>query len=199
MKVGLTGGIGSGKSTVAKILLELGFPVYNSDKRSKWLMNNDLILKKKIKSIFGENSYKNEALNTLFISNIVFSDSKKIVLLNSLVHPFVSKDFDKWLKLNISHNIIFKEAAILIESGAYLNMHKIILIESRNDLKIERILKRDSTDYDSVKKRMDSQSSDIKNKKYADYIIENNETLDSLNIKVDLIIQQLEKESKNFK
>lgn len=195
MKVGLTGGIGAGKSTVAKILLELGFPVYNSDKRAKWLMNNDSILKNKITSIFGENSYINGVLNTNFISNIVFSNSKKIVQLNSLVHPFVSKDFDKWLKLNISHNIIFKEAAILIESGAYLKMNKIILVESRNDLKIERILKRDSTDYNSIKKRMDSQSSDTKNKKYVDYIIENNENLESLNIKVDLVIQQIKKDS----
>ena len=195
IKVGLTGGIGSGKSTVAKILLELGFPVYNSDKRAKWLMNNDSILKNNIASIFGENSYINGVLNTDFISNIVFSDPDKIVQLNSLVHPSVSKDFDKWLKLNISHNIIFKEAAILIESGAYLKMNKIILVESRNDLKIERILKRDSTDFDSVKKRMDSQSSDIKNKKYADYIIENNETLESLNTKVNLVIQQIKKDS----
>ena len=195
MKVGLTGGIGSGKSTVAKILLELGFPVYNSDKRAKLLMNNDSILKNNIASIFGENSYINGVLNTNFISNIVFSDPDKIVQLNSLVHPSVSKDFDKWLKLNISHNIIFKEAAILIESGAYLKMNKIILVESRNDLKIERILKRDSTDFDSVKKRMDSQSSDIKNKKYVDYIIENNETLESLNTKVNLVIQQIKKDS----
>lgn len=195
IKVGLTGGIGSGKSTVAKILLELGFPVYNSDKRAKWLMNNDSILKNNISSIFGENSYINGVLNTNFISNIVFSNPDKIVQLNSLVHPSVSKDFDKWLKLNISHNIIFKEAAILIESGAYLKMNKIILVESRNDLKIERILKRDSTDFDSVKKRMDSQSSDIKNKKYVDYIIENNETLESLNTKVNLVIQQIKKDS----
>ena len=195
MKVGLTGGIGSGKSTVAKILLELGFPVYNSDKRARWLMNNDSILKNNIASIFGENSYINGVLNTNFISNIVFSNPDKIVQLNSLVHPSVSKDFDKWLKLNISHNIIFKEAAILIESGAYLKMNKIILVESRNDLKIERILKRDSTDFDSVKKRMDSQSSDIKNKKYVDYIIENNETLESLNTKVNLVIQQIKKDS----
>ena len=195
MIVGLTGGIGSGKSTVAKILLELGFPVYNSDKRAKLLMNNDSILKNNIASIFGENSYINGVLNTNFISNIVFSDPDTIVQLNSLVHPSVSKDFDKWLKLNISHNIIFKEAAILIESGAYLKMDKIILIESRNDLKIERILKRDSTDFDSVKKRMDSQSSDIKNKKYVDYIIENNETLESLNTKVNLVIQQIKKDS----
>ena len=195
MKVGLTGGIGSGKSTVAKILLELGFPVYNSDKRAKWLMNNDSILKNNIASIFGESSYINGVLNTNFISNIVFSNPDKIVQLNSLVHPSVSKDFDKWLKLNISHNIIFKEAAILIESGAYLKMNKIILVESRNDLKIERILKRDSTDFDSVKKRMDSQSSDIKNKKYVDYIIENNETLESLNTKVNLVIQQIKKDS----
>ena len=195
IKVGLTGGIGSGKSTVAKILLELGFPVYNSDKRAKWLMNNDSILKNNIASIFGENSYINGVLNTNFISNIVFSNPDKIVQLNSLVHPSVSKDFDKWLKLNISHNIIFKEAAILIESGAYLKMNKIILVESRNDLKIERISKRDSTDFDSVKKRMDSQSSDIKNKKYVDYIIENNETLESLNTKVNLVIQQIKKDS----
>jgi len=195
IKVGLTGGIGSGKSTVAKILLKLGFPVYNSDKRAKWLMNNDSILKNNISSIFGENSYINGVLNTNFISNIVFSDPDKIIQLNSLVHPSVSKDFDKWLKLNISHNIIFKEAAILIESGAYLKMNKIILVESRNDLKIERILKRDSTDFDSVKKRMDSQSSDSKNKNYVDYIIENNESLESLNTKVNLVIQQIKKDS----
>jgi dephospho-CoA kinase len=195
IKVGLTGGIGSGKSTVAKIFLELGFPVYNSDKRAKWLMSNDSILKNNIASIFGESSFINGVLNTNFISNIVFSNPDKIVQLNSIVHPSVSKDFDKWLKLNISHSIVFKESAILIESGAYLKMNKIILVESRNDLKIERILKRNSTDFDSVKKRMDSQSSDTKNKKYVDYIIENNETLESLYTKVNLVIQQIKKDS----
>ena len=90
IKVGLTGGIGSGKSTVAKIFLKLGFPVYNSDKRARWLMNNDSILKNNIASIFGENSYINGVLNTDFISNIVFSDPEKIVQLNSLVHRMVS-------------------------------------------------------------------------------------------------------------
>ena len=83
----------------------------------------------------------------------------------------------------------------MIESGAYLKMNKIILVESKNDLKIERILKRDSTDFDSVKKRIDSQSSDSKNKNYVDYIIENNETLESLNTKVNLVIQQIKKDS----
>ena len=191
LKVGLTGGIGSGKTTVSKILINLGLPVYNSDQRAKWLMNNDPSLKEQIIHLLGKKAYTNEILNKSFISDIVFHNSNVLKQLNKLVHPKVTQDFKIWLLSHSNSEIIFKEAAILIESKAYLEMDKIILITCPKKIRIKRILKRDLMDQNSILKRIDNQMIDTEKLKFADYIIKNNGNRTSLKNEVRNILDQL--------
>ena len=184
VKVGLTGGIGSGKTTVSNFLLDYGIPVYNSDSKGKTLMNTNLELKNNIVSIFGERVYDNGILNTNLLSSIVFNDSSKIEQLNNLVHPKVAQDFNQWVGKNNNKPILVKEAAILIESGAYLNMDKIILVVSEKSTRINRVSKRDNSDLESIEKRINHQLTDNEKIKYADYIIENNSSLEHLKLEV---------------
>ena len=193
VKVGLTGGIGSGKTTVSNFLLEYGIPVYNSDIQGKILMNTSLDLKNDIVNIFGERVYDNGILNTNFLSSIVFNDSTKIDQLNELVHPKVAEDFNQWVGKNNSKPILVKEAAILIESGAYLNMDKIILVVSKKLTRINRVSKRDNSDLESIEKRINFQLTDDEKVQYADYIIENNSSLDDLKLEVLRVINEINK------
>ena len=191
IKVGLTGGIGSGKTTVSNFLLDYGIPVYNSDSQGKTLMNTNLELKNNIVSIFGESVYDNGILNTNLLSSIVFSDSKKIDKLNNLVHPKVAEDFKQWIGKNNNQPILVKEAAILIESGAYLTMDKIILIVSKKSTRINRVSKRDNSDLESIEKRINLQLIDDDKIKYADYIIENNSSLEHLKLEIIKVINKI--------
>ena len=191
VKVGLTGGIGSGKTTVSNFLLEYGIPVYNSDSQGKKLMNTNLELINDIVNIFGESVYNNGILNTNLLSSIVFSDSEKIKQLNNLVHPKVAEDFNQWVGKNNNQPILIKEAAILIESGAYLNMDKIILVISKKSNRIKRVSKRDNSDLESIEKRINFQLTDDEKIQYADYIIENNSSLDDLKNEVLRVINEI--------
>ena len=193
VKVGLTGGIGSGKTTVSNFLLDYGIPVYNSDSKGKTLMNANLELKNNIVSIFGERVYDNGILNTNLLSNIVFNDSTKIEQLNNLVHPKVAQDFNQWVGKNNNKPILVKEAAILIESGAYLNMDKIILVVSEKSTRINRVSKRDNSDLESIEKRINLQLTDNEKIKYADYIIENNSSLEHLKLEVLKVVNKIRK------
>ena len=193
VKVGLTGGIGSGKTTVSNFLLEYGIPVYNSDSQGKKLMNTNLELINDIVNIFGESVYNNGVLNTNLLSSIVFSDPEKIKQLNNLVHPKVAEDFNQWVGKNNNQPILIKEAAILIESGAYLNMDKIILIISKKSNRINRVSKRDNSDFESIEKRINFQLTDDEKIQYADYIIENNSSLDDLKHEVLRVINEINK------
>lgn len=191
VKVGLTGGIGSGKTTVSNFLLDYGIPVYNSDSKGKTLMNTNLELKNNIVSIFGERVYDNGILNTNLLSSIVFNDSTKIEQLNNLVHPKVAQDFNQWVGKNNNKPILVKEAAILIESGAYLNMDKIILVVSEKSTRINRVSKRDNSDLESIEKRINLQLKDNEKIKYADYIIENNSSLEHLKLEVLKVVNKI--------
>ena len=191
VKVGLTGGIGSGKTTVSNFLLDYGIPVYNSDSKGKTLMNANLELKNNIVSIFGERVYDNGILNTNLLSSIVFNDSTKIEQLNNLVHPKVAQDFNQWVGKNNNKPILVKEAAILIESGAYLNMDKIILVVSEKSTRINRVSKRDNFDLESIEKRINLQLKDNEKIKYADYIIENNSSLEHLKFEVLKVVNKI--------
>ena len=193
VKVGLTGGIGSGKTTVSNFLLEYGIPVYNSDSQGKKLMNTNLELINDIVNIFGESVYNNGVLNTNLLSSIVFSDPEKIKQLNNLVHPKVAEDFNQWVEKNNNQPILIKEAAILIESGAYLNMDKIILVISKKSNRINRVSKRDNSDFESIEKRINFQLTDDEKIQYADYIIENNSSLDDLKNEVLRVINKINK------
>lgn len=193
VKVGLTGGIGSGKTTVSNFLLEYGIPVYNSDSQGKKLMNTNLELINDIVNIFGESVYNNGVLNTNLLSSIVFSDPEKIKQLNNLVHPKVAEDFNQWVGKNNNQPILIKEAAILIESGAYLNMDKIILVISKKSNRINRVSKRDNSDFESIEKRINFQLTDDEKIQYADYIIENNSSLDDLKNEVLRVFNEINK------
>src|SRR5579862_1868590 len=117
LKIGLTGGIGSGKSTVAKLFEILGVPVYYADDAAKHLMNEEEELKEKIKQQFGKETYSNEKLNSAFLSSIVFNNAEKLELLNSIVHPATINDAAKWMQLQTAPYVI-KEAALIFESGS---------------------------------------------------------------------------------
>ena len=197
IKVGLTGGIGSGKTTVSNFLLDYGIPVYNSDTQGKTLMNTNLELKNDIVSIFGESVYENGILNTNLLSSIVFRDSKKIEQLNNLVHPKVADNFKQWIVENNNQPILVKEAAILIESRAYLNMDKIILVVSQKSTRINRVSKRDNSDLRSIENRINLQMQDDEKLKYADYVIENNSNLKYLKKEVLKVINKIKEASKN--
>ena len=191
IKVGLTGGIGSGKSTVSKILISKGFSVYNSDNRAKWLMNNDDNLKSNIISIFGDKAYLKGSLNRKYLSAKVFNDSLKLKALNNLVHPLVAIDFKNWLIHQKSKDFVFKEAAILIESGAYKEMDKIIVVSCPENIRLERVLKRDGNSPELVKKRMQNQISETKKINHADFVIKNNGSESDLVLEVEFVISEL--------
>jgi dephospho-CoA kinase len=142
IKIGITGGIGTGKSIVSRIFSALGIPVYDADTRAKWLMNNDPELRKEIISKFGPLSYQeNGALDRKYLAS-VFADENQLKVLNNLVHPAVGRDFETWSGQQ-SAAYILKEAALLYEAGSWKGLDKIIVVSAPLDLRIERVLKRD--------------------------------------------------------
>jgi dephospho-CoA kinase len=184
LKVGITGGIGSGKSTVAKIFEVLGIPVYYADDAAKRLMNESEPLKQLIIENFGANSYINSQLNRPYISEIVFNNPGRLQLLNSLVHPATLKDADDWMNRQNSPYAI-KEAALIFESGSQAHLDKVIGVFAPASLRIHRVMQRDGVSKEEVQKRMGKQISETIKMRLCDYIIENNEQ--------SLLIPQVEK------
>jgi dephospho-CoA kinase len=182
--VGLTGGIGTGKSVVASLFVQLGIPVYNSDNKAKWLMNNNDSLKDELVEAFGVNTYGDGVLNKTYLSNLVFNDSEKLKKINEIVHPYVRIDFEEWLNHNSSVPYVIKEAAILIESGAYKQVDSILLVLSDLENRIARVLQRDNVKREDVLARIKNQLSDEEKQKFSDYTIDNNSSLLELEIKV---------------
>ncbi len=172
-KVGLTGGIGSGKTTVCRIFELLGIPIYYADDRAKELMVDNPELVKKIKATFGEDSYIKGELNAPYVAKIVFKDRKQLEKLNSIVHPALGADFLHWADEQKDVPYVIEEAAILIESGGYKQMDKIVLVTAPTAVKMERIRKRDNLSEEEIKNRINSQLSDEDRLPYADYIIKN--------------------------
>ena len=170
--VGLTGGIGSGKSTVAKFFADLGVPVYNSDERAKLLMNRSESLKRNIKKLLGTNAYKSETLDKTYVAEQVFGDNALLQKLNKLVHPAVKDDFYKWAQEQTSPYVI-QEAAILFENGSYVNYNKMILVKAPEMERIRRVAARDKATPDQILDRMKTQWEDDRKIPLADYVIEN--------------------------
>lgn len=173
IKVGLTGGIGSGKTYVSNLFQQKDIPIYNSDERGKFLMNNDSQVKLNIIDLFGSQAYNNSGLNREYIAEIVFSDKNKLAKTNSIIHPAVQKDFENWTKKHNSYPYIIKEAAILIESGAYKQLDYIIVVSAPLNIRIERIAKRDNMTLEAINFRMLNQMPDNERLKYANFTIEN--------------------------
>jgi len=174
LRIGLTGGIGSGKSTVCRVFETLGIPVYYADDAAKKLMNTNDELKKSIITHFGKESYNNEGLNRKYLASIVFNNKEKLDLLNSLTHPITIIDAQNWIKKQHSPYII-KEAALLFESGAAENLNYIIGVFAPENLRIKRVVERDHLTVDEVMKRINRQIEEDIKMKLCDFIISNDE------------------------
>lgn len=170
--IGLTGGIGSGKSTVARMFQELGVPVYIADDEAKKLMNEDKEVRKKIIKLFGDEAYNGSGLNRKFIASKVFDDKELLEKLNSVVHPAVAKHFEKW-KVQQKAPYVIYEAAILFEKGGYKKCDYNILVTAPVNLRIERILRRDKVTVEEIQARMNNQWPDEKKEKMADVVLRN--------------------------
>jgi len=174
LKVGITGGIGSGKTTVCKIFEQLGIPIYYADDRAKRLMVNDLKVVSALKTLFGEKTYHEDGrLNRQHLANLVFKDKALLEKLNGIVHPAVHKDGIQWNKLQNNVPYTLKEAALLFEAGSYKALDKVITVYAPKEIRLERVIKRDQTTREAVLARMDKQMEDKKKVHLADFVIFN--------------------------
>ncbi len=174
LKVGITGGIGSGKSTVAKIFEVLGIPVYYADDAAKRLMNEDEMLKQQLQKLFGKETYIDGTLNRKYLSTLVFNNEEKLALLNSIVHPATLQDSEKWMQQQNAQYAI-KEAALIFESGAQKQLDYVIGIYAPAPLRIQRVMKRDHVTREEVKARMEKQMDEAIKMRLCDYVITNDE------------------------
>ena len=172
--VGLTGGIGSGKTTVAKFFSELSIPVYIADDEAKALMIRSKEVREEITALFGEQAYLKGSLNRKFIAGVVFDNPAKLEALNAIIHPRVAFHFEQWKENQRSPYVIY-EAAILFEKGGYKKCDFCILVTADHLTKIDRLKKRDNYSVSEIEARMNNQWSDEKKGKLADFIIRNEE------------------------
>ena len=176
-KVGLTGGIGSGKTIVSQIFSLLNIPIFNSDKEAKLLMIAPP-LKNKIIDLLGYEAYTTKGeLNKQYIGQLIFSNSTILSKINTLVHPEVEKSFCKFVQKNSNADYIIKEAAILFESGSYKKLDAIVLVYSDKETRIQRVIDRDTLTRNDILKKINTQMSDKKKIELSDYIIKNNNEL----------------------
>ena len=187
--IGLTGGIGSGKSKILSVFSSYGIPCYESDRRAKWLMQEDAELKSQIKFLFGDQIYENDQLNQRKLAKLVFAKKDKLEALNSLVHPRAKMDFKSFVN-QLETPYIIKEAAILFETGGEKDCDATILVTAPEKLRVQRVLNREKTNSMDIKARINNQWSDEKKIPLADYII-NNIDWDKTLKKIDKIHQKL--------
>ncbi len=175
LKVGLTGGIGSGKSTVAKIFKVLGVPVYDADFRAKFLMQHNEELKASIIKALGPGTYLPDGSpNRKALADLVFSNKEALALLNGLVHPVVRSDFNQWSDDFRHLPYVINEAALLVESGAVSFLDQLIVINSDQSIRIKRVMQRDNTDEKAVLARIRNQTTPAKLLQASDFVISNN-------------------------
>lgn len=174
LKIGLTGGLGSGKSTIAKIFEVLGVPVYYADSEAKRIMNEDKQLKASIISHFGEDAYLDNQLNRVYLSSIVFNNRDKLSLLNSLVHPATIRDSKEWINKQTTPYAI-KEAALIFESGSQEYLDYVIGVSAPSHLRVQRAMQRDHLSRDQVQQRMSKQIEEVIKMHLCDFVIFNDE------------------------
>lgn len=176
MKIGLTGGIGSGKSTVAQIFLEMGVPVFISDTEARTIQDTDPEVKAAIAELFGKEIYTADGkLDRAKTAAAVFADKEKLAKLNAIVHPAVAKAFDRFCEMHKDAPYVIKEAAILFELGLEKQLDKMITVIAPDELRIKRVLLRDKTDEESIRKRFSNQMPQEEKAKRSDFVIVNNE------------------------
>ncbi|PVX50775.1 dephospho-CoA kinase [Balneicella halophila] len=190
LKIGLTGGIGSGKTTAARVFEMLGAPIYFADARAKELMHTDELLRKKIQETFGDQIYKAQQLDRKALAKIVFNDEKALEKVNGLVHPVVRKDFHNWAQQQDAPYVI-EESAILFETGLYIDFDYLVSVISPMEERIARLQERDNTTVEKIEARMKAQVNDEIRKEKSDYILKNG--------KDDLLLPQIIALDKVFK
>jgi dephospho-CoA kinase len=174
ISVGITGGIGSGKSFICQIIDTMGYPVFYADNQAKKILSSNLQAVEAISELFGEKAYLNGELNRSFLAESIFNNPEQREKMNTIVHPLVRKAYEHWADSRDS-SLVFNEAAILFETGSYKNFDKIILVTAPEKLRINRIQKRDEASTQEIKVRMNAQWSDEKKIPLADIIIINDE------------------------
>ena len=174
-RIGLTGNIGSGKTTVARLFSILNIPVFNSDDQAKIIMNTNDSLKESLSEVFGDKLYINGMLNRAFLSDIIFSDANAKKKLEDLVHPAVKNEFDLWCLKHSSSNYIIKEAAILFESNSHLDLDAVICVVANQETRLQRVMQRSGMSSDEVLSRMNNQWSEDKKIGLSDFVVLNGE------------------------
>lgn len=187
--IGLTGGIGSGKTWVADYFKSVGIPVYIADKEAKILMTSDNMINA-LSNEFGKEILENGILNREKLAQLVFNNPKKLLKLNSIVHPEVKKHFDNWVKKHKNYPFVVKEAAILFESGSYKYCDTIITVTAPLETRLQRVMKRDKTDSESVLKRIENQWTDEQRIAESNYVVDNL-SFESTKKQVDEILKKL--------
>lgn len=187
--IGLTGGIGSGKTTIAKYIQSLGIPVYIADDAAKKIMELPETISS-IKQVFGSEVFENEKLSKEKLAKIVFNNPQNLKQLNQIVHPAVKRDFDEWFSRQKEFPLVVKEAAILFESGSYKDCDAIITVEAPLDTRIQRVIKRDNTNLESVMSRVNNQWTDEMRAAKSNYVVENVD-IKKVMLQIDEILKKM--------
>lgn len=172
LKIGITGGIGSGKTFICRLFQMLGVPVYNADEEAKKLMNTDSRIREKLVAQFGQAVYKDGQLDRAFLARVVFSDAQKLQILNSIVHPIVIQEAKDWAARQKTRYSL-KEAALLFESGSYKELDYTILVTAPLNLRVQRVMHRDGMTEQQVRERISKQLSDEEKLQLTDFVIVN--------------------------
>lgn len=190
--IGLTGGVGSGKTTAARLIEEAGYSVYYSDIRAKEIVYDD-ILKQKIINLLGENAYDSQGnYNRKWVANQVFNDKDLLQKLNALIHPVVKEDFEKWIAQQKTR-FVFKETALLFELNLDQNCYKSILVMAEDNLRIKRVMDRDNKTYQEVQLIIQKQMPEKEKAQRADFVIYNNASLEELKKQIAQVLKEIEK------
>jgi dephospho-CoA kinase len=175
LKIGITGGIGAGKSTVAGIFKVLGVPVFDADATAKNILNTDSVLREQIADTFGSETYKNGLLDKKYLATLVFNNPDQLAKLNALVHPATIAAADKWASRFADRPYIIKEAALLFEAGTYVGLDYIIGVTAPVELRIARVMARDQVSREEVLSRMQHQLDDTEKMQRCDFVIDNSD------------------------
>lgn len=175
--LGITGGIGSGKSTISELLLILGIPVYIADLESKKLTNNSSVIRKELIKLYGKDIYNDDGLlNKIKLASIIFNDKKQLQKVNAIIHPEVKKNLCEWIINNKENDIVAYESAIMFESGFHKLTNKILTVYTPLEIRINRIIKRDNSSREKALERIKSQMDDEERIKLSDFVIVNDDT-----------------------
>lgn len=195
--IGLTGGIGSGKTTVAKFIQEMGFPVYFSDDRAKEIVNDDEVLKNNIKELLGEEAYDESGrYDRKYVADLVFNNEELLKQLNGLIHPAVKLDFENWVASQKTE-FVFKETALLFELNLNESCYKSVLVTADDNIRIKRVMDRDQKTYREIEAIIDKQMPEKDKIKRANFVIYNNDGIDELKAATEKMMVKLKEVSQN--